>query len=152
MKVEIIRYNNKYRRQFKEINREWLDRYGLTESHDLEILDDPELHILDKGGHIFLAIDHGDVVGSAALIPSGKDEFELAKMCVRPEWQGRGLSRVLLHRCIDQAAESGARKIILYSNSKLQRAIGLYERSGFKHVAIADAPFKTADVKMEMVL
>jgi putative acetyltransferase len=152
MNIEIIDYDPKYRRQFREMNLEWLDRYNLTESHDLEVLDDPQKTVLDPGGFIFLAIKKGDVIGSAALIPTGDGEFELAKMCVRPEWQGRGLSRFLLQKCIDQAVSIKARRIILYSNSKLQRAIGLYERSGFKHVPVTDAPFITADVKMEMEL
>ena len=152
MSVEIIEFHNKYRRQFKEINLEWLDRYNLTESHDLEVLDDPQKNVLDPGGFIFLAIKNGDVVGSAALIPTREGEFELAKMCVRPEWQGRGVSHLLLQKCIEQANEVNAQRIILFSNSKLQRAIGLYERSGFKHVPVTDAPFTTADVKMEMEL
>ena len=152
MNVEIIEYHNKYRRQFKEINLEWLDRYNLTESHDVEILNDPQKTILDPGGFIFLAIKNGDVVGSAALIPTREGEFELAKMCVRPEWQGRGVSHLLLNKCIDQAIKIKARKIILFSNSKLQRAIGLYERSGFKHIPVTDAPFTNADVKMVMEL
>ena len=134
------------------MNMEWLDRYNLTESHDVEILDDPQKTILDPGGYIFLAINNGDIVGSAALIPTQQNEFELAKMCVRPEWQGRGVSRLLLQKCIERANKIKARRIILFSNSKLQRAIGLYERSGFKHIPVTDAPFNTADVKMEMEL
>ncbi|HSB94477.1 MAG TPA: GNAT family N-acetyltransferase [Flavitalea sp.] len=152
MTVEIINYNSRYRRQFREINLEWLDRYNLTESHDLEVLDDPQKTVLDPGGFIFLAVQNGDIVGSAALIPTTEGEFELAKMCVRPEWQGRGVSKLLLNKCIEQAQQVHARRIILYSNSKLQRAISLYERSGFKHVPVNDAPFTTADVKMEMEL
>ena len=150
--IEIIDYSGEYANDFRELNLEWLEKYNLTESHDLEVLDDPQKTVLDPGGFIFLAIKKGDVIGSAALIPTGDGEFELAKMCVRPEWQGRGLSRLLLQKCIDQAVSIQARRIILYSNSKLQRAIGLYERSGFKHVPVTDAPFTTADVKMEMEL
>ena len=116
------------------------------------MLDDPQKTVLDPGGFIFLAIRKGDIVGSAALIPTSEGEFELAKMCVRPEWQGRGVSRLLLQKCIEQATKIHARRIILYSNSKLQQAIGLYERSGFKHVPVTNAPFTTADVKMEMEL
>jgi putative acetyltransferase len=152
MNIEIIDYDRKYHRQFREINLEWLDRYHLTESHDLEVLDDPQKTVLAPGGFIFLAIKNGDVVGSAALIPTREGEFELAKMCVRPDWQGRGVSKLLLQKCIDQAVRIQARRIILYSNSKLQRAISLYERSGFKHIPVSDAPFNTADVKMEMEL
>jgi GNAT superfamily N-acetyltransferase len=152
MNIEIIEYDQKYRRQFKEMNLEWLDRYNLTESHDLEVLNDPQATVIDTGGYIFLAVKNGDVIGSAALIPTQAGEFELAKMCVRPDWQGRGVSRVLLQKCIEKATTTKAHRIILYSNSKLQRAIGLYERSGFKHIPVTDAPFNTADVKMEMQL
>ena len=40
--IELVPYDNKYKADFKQLNIVWLDKYGLTESHDLEVLDDPE--------------------------------------------------------------------------------------------------------------
>ena len=150
MMIEIISYINEYKEDFKRLNLEWLDKYNLTESHDLMVLNDPTGTILDRGGFIWLAKVGDEIVGSSALMNEGQGIFELAKMSVTEKWQGKGISRLLLEVCLDKAKETGAKKIILFSNHQLQTALGLYEKIGFKHVEVKDSPFETADVKMEL--
>jgi ribosomal protein S18 acetylase RimI-like enzyme len=53
---------------------------------------------------------------------------------------------------MEEAKKMKGIKIFLYSSSKLQTAIKLYEKYGFQHVAVTDAPFLTADIKMELLL
>lgn len=55
--IQISEYSDQYQQDFKSLNLEWLDKYNLTESHDLEVLNDPQGTILDKGGFIWLALD-----------------------------------------------------------------------------------------------
>lgn len=150
--IRIQPYEPKFRSAFKKLNLEWLDKHGLTESHDLQILDDPEGMVLDRGGHIFLAMDDEKVVGTAGLYKESGLEYELIKMAVDPSFRGRGIGKLLLEACIGRARELGAVKISLFSNSKLTTALKLYENYGFKHVAVTGAPFLTADVKMELNL
>jgi len=57
-----------------------------------------------------------------------------------------------LEKCLEAAKERNAKKLILFSNSQLQTAISLYKKYGFKHVDVTDAPFLTADIKMELSL
>ena len=150
--ITIIAFNNKYQPDFKRLNLEWLDKYNLTESHDLEILDDPQGRVIAGGGCIFLAMNGKQVVGTAGLWKENNEEYELIKMAVDPEYRGRGISKILLDRCLEEARKQNAKKIFLYSNSQLQTALKLYEKYGFRHVLVADAPFVTADVKMELIL
>ena len=150
--IEIIEYDEKYHSIFKQLNLEWLDKYNLTESHDLEIMDDPSGTVIARGGMIFLAMDGYDVVGTAGLWKSSDEEYELIKMGVDPHHRGLGISKLLLEKCISEAAKAGAEKIILFSNSQLQTAISLYKKYGFEHVPVTDAPFLTADIKMELSL
>lgn len=150
--VSIIPYTDKYAAEFRLLNLEWLDKYGLTDSHDLEILGDPKGVILDGGGFIYLASLEGTIIGTAALIKEGIGHFELAKMTVTPSFRGKGISKLLIEKCLDTAREAGAAKIILYSNSQLQTAISLYLQYGFQHVPVESAPYITADVKMELYL
>ena len=150
--LEIIPYSDEYASVFKVMNLEWLDKYNLTESHDLLILNDPKGTIIDNGGVIFLARSGDEIVGSAAIINEGHDTYELAKMTVSTAFQGKGISKLLLEKCIEAAKERNAKKIILFSNSQLQTAISLYKKYGFKHVDVTDAPFLTADIKMELSL
>ena len=148
----IIEYEDQYQSAFRQLNIEWLDHYNLTESHDLQILDDPRGTILERGGVIYLATSDGRIVGSAALMKEHDGVYELVKMAVAREYQKMGISKLLLEKCIEKAKDLKASKIILFSNHQLKAALGLYEKYGFQHVPVVDSPFLTADVKMELVL
>jgi GNAT superfamily N-acetyltransferase len=150
--IEIIDYTDRYAADFKRLNLEWLDQFGLTESHDLAMLNDPRGIILDAGGAIYLARSGDAIVGSAALLREHDGVYELAKMGVAPAWQGKGISKLLIEKCLAKAKGLQATKIILFSNHQLQPALALYTRYGFMPVAVTDSPFTTADVKMELVL
>jgi ribosomal protein S18 acetylase RimI-like enzyme len=150
--IQIINYESKYQPDFKKLNLEWLDKYNLTESHDLEILDDPEGSVIAKGGCIFLAMDGEKVIGTAGLWKENEWEYEVIKMAVDPEYRGKGISKILLDSCLEEAKEQKAKKIFLFSNSKLKTALRLYEKYGFNYVDVTDAPFLTADIKMELDL
>ena len=148
--IEIIEYENRYHADFKRLNLEWLDKYGLTESHDLLILDDPQGIVLDNGGFIWLAKAGEEIVGSVGIMNEGEGIFELIKMGVNENWRGKGIARMLIEICLQKAKEIGIKRLILFSNHQLQTAIRLYEKYGFKQVEVTGAPFLTADVKMEL--
>lgn len=150
--ISIIEYTDEYKTIFRQLNLEWLDHYNLTESHDLMVLDDPKGTIIDRGGVIYLAKFDGEIVGSAALMKDHDDIYELVKFGVSESYRGKGISKLLLEKCLDKAREFNASKIILFSNHQLTTAIRLYEKYGFRHVEVLDSPFETADVKMELVI
>jgi putative acetyltransferase len=150
--IEIIEFEDTYAAAFKTMNLEWLDKYHLTESHDLMVLNDPRGTIIDNGGCIFLAREGEEIAGSAALMKEHEAVYELAKMTVTKKYQGRGISKLLLQRCLQEAKSIQAKKIILFSNHQLQTALKLYEQFGFRHIPVEDSPFLTADVKMELLL
>jgi putative acetyltransferase len=148
--VTIIDFEEKYSGDFKQLNIEWLEKYNLVESHDLMVLNDPIGTIVLRGGYIYLAFSDEKIIGTAALMKEHDDEYELVKMAVAPQFQGKGISKLLIEKCINKAREIGAKKLMLYSNSQLQTALGLYTKYGFRHVSVTGSPFITADVKMEL--
>jgi putative acetyltransferase len=150
--IEIIPYERSYQPEFRRLNLYWLDKYNLTESHDLEILDDPEEKVINSGGCIFLALDGNQVVGTCGIAKVNDDVYELVKMTVEPAWHGKGIGKRLLQRCLDEAKKLNAKKIMLFSNSQLTTALKMYENYGFRHVPVTDSPLLTADVKMELDL
>ena len=150
--ISIVPYDKKYHADFKRLNAYWLNHYGLMESHDMEILDDPHGKVLDNGGSIFLAMEGEKVVGTAGIVKEEKNVYELVKMAVDPEYHGKGISKALLDRCLHQAKQQGGTKIYLWSNSQLTIAIRLYEKYGFRHVPPENSPLETADIKMELYL
>jgi N-acetylglutamate synthase-like GNAT family acetyltransferase len=149
--IEIISYTKKYQQDFKRLNLEWLDKYNLTESHDLEILNNPDETIIQRGGCIFLAMDGDTVIGTAGLCKE-ENEYELVKMAVDPAYRGQGISKNLLDKCLAAAGKLKAEKIFLFSNSQLKTALKLYEKYGFKYVDVTGTNLITADIKMELPL
>ena len=150
--IEIIDYSGEYANDFRELNLEWLEKYNLTESHDLEIINHPKEEVLDKGGYIFLAREGERIIGTAGIANEGDSIYELVKMTVAPAFRGQGISKMLIEKCLDKARELKAKKIFLYSNSQLQTAISLYKKYGFVHVDASNSPLVTADIKMELML
>ena len=150
--LEIIPFEDRYAADFSRMNLEWLYQYKLAEDHDLEVLNDPRGTIIEPGGCIFLARENATIAGSAALMVAGEDCFELAKMSVDSHFRGRGISKMLMVRCLEEARLRGAKKLLLYSNHQLTTALQLYKQFGFKNIPVTDSPFVTADVMMELVL
>ena len=150
--INIIPFESRHAPVFKQLNLEWLDKYHLTESHDLMVLNDPQATILDTGGIILLAEYNGEIVGTAALMLEHENVYELAKMAVSPHMQGQGISKLLISAILEAAKKKGVEKLILFSNHQLLAALSLYEKFGFKHVEVTGSPFTTADVRMELSL
>ena len=150
--ISIVAFRQEDAADFRTINLEWLDKYGLTEAPDLLVLNDPQGEIIDKGGAIFLAKSEGVVVGTAALMKETPIQYELVKMGVVDAYKGKGISKMLMEACLKQAKVFGAKRVYLQSNSQLKTAIGLYEKYGFKHIPVQDAHYVTADVMMELLL
>jgi N-acetylglutamate synthase-like GNAT family acetyltransferase len=73
-------------------------------------------------------------------------------MAVDVAYRGQGISKILLEKCLGEAKRLKASKVFLFSNSQLQTALKLYGKYGFSHVDVTNAPFLTADVKMELSL
>ena len=150
--VQMVDYTPAYQAAFRRLNEEWITRYFRMEEGDYKALDHPKEYILDKGGHIFMALYKGEPVGACALIRMEDGGFELAKMAVSPAAQGLGIGYLLGRACIDKARTLGARRVYLESNTRLKPAISLYHKLGFRKVAGPPSPYERADIQMELVL
>jgi ribosomal protein S18 acetylase RimI-like enzyme len=140
---------------FRELNEAWIQAFFIIEEEDRVSLDDPQGHILEPGGHIFVAVEQGEVVGCCALIPHGPGVFEVAKMAVAERLRGRGIGRQLLSCTIEQARALGAKSLYLESNSRLANAVHLYESLGFRHLPAEErtpSPYARANVFMDLKL
>src|SRR5690349_11008573 len=96
--IEIILYEDRYHEDFSRLNLEWLDKFNLTESHDLMVLDNPRGIVIDGGGIIYLAKMGDEIVGTLGLLKTGEGEYELIKMAVTTAWQGRGIGKMLMEK------------------------------------------------------
>jgi putative acetyltransferase len=148
--VTLCRYDKRYAEDYKRLNLEWIEKYFVVEEHDVEQLSNPEEYIIDKGGEILFAVYEEEVAGVCALIKTGEDEFELAKMAVAPHFQGKQVGYKLGLYTIETAKLLGAKRIWLESNRILKPAINLYIKLGFKEIPVTDTPYTRADIKMEL--
>ena len=76
------------------------------------------------------------MIGTVAMIKSSDKIYELAKMTVKKNFRGKGVANLLMDRCIEFATEQKAVQIFLISNDSLVIARNLYDKYGFKEVAL----------------
>jgi len=154
MAIKIIDFNTKYAQNFYDLNIEWLNTYFYVEPFDEEVLSKPDQYIINKGGFIFFAMKGEKVVGTVALMPTEeKGILELTKMAVYPKERGQKIGQQLLQHCIDFAQTEKLKGLLLYSNTKLENAIYLYRKYGFKELELEkSSPYKRSDIKMLLKL
>ena len=152
--VQIVAYEPRYRDAFKVLNEEWIQTYFEMEEADHKALDNPQKYILKNGGHILVALYKGEPMGVCALLKmnDGHYDFELAKMAVSPNAQGKNIGFLLGEAAINKAIELGASNIYLESNTILKPAINLYQKLGFQKIAGHSTPYKRCNIQMELIL
>ncbi len=150
--IEIIDFPSVYKDDFKKLNVAWIQKFFAVEPSDLVQLENPQEHILDKGGWVLLARLDGVIVGTAALIKDSDTFFELVKMAVDEQYQGKQIGKKLALAAIDKARELGATQLFLESNRKLSPALNLYKSVGFQEVKLMESPYQRADIQMLLQL
>ena len=144
------------RAAFRDLNLAWIEQHFAVEPRDHYELDEPDEHILDPGGCIFLAdllVDGAptEIVGACALMRD-RAGFKLAKMAVAPRARGLGIGRALAEAVIARARELGASELELYSNTVLEPAIALYRSLGFVEVPLPRNDFRRSNIRMLLSL
>lgn len=152
--VQIVPFEARYKEVFRALNVEWISTWFEMEEADYKALDNPQEYILDKGGHIFIALYKNEAVGACALLKmeDAEYDYELAKMAVTSKVQGKNIGWTLGRTVMDKARELGARKLYLESNTVLKPAISLYHKLGFQKIAGRITPYKRCNIQMEINL
>jgi DNA-binding MarR family transcriptional regulator len=150
--VEVRDYEPADKQAFRDINVQWIERYFKMEEADYKALDHPDTYIIGPGGHILMAFYKGEAVGACALIKMADGGFELAKMGVLPQAQGKRIGLALGQAAVAKAREMGAHRLYLESNTSLTPALNLYYKLGFKRIIGPPSPYARSDIQMEMEL
>lgn len=145
-------YTPKDAAAFRDLNLAWVEKYFTVEAEDRAQLEDPQTHILDKGGAILIAELEGEAVGTVGLVPGhGPGVLELIKMSARSDIQGRGIGRALMEAAIIKSRNMGATKIWLETNTSLDAALALYRKSGFRELTgdeLTPTPYDRCNCQM----
>ena len=151
--LRIIEFEMQHAKAFKDLNIAWIAKSFFVEESDETVLSDPQKYFLDAGGAILLAEYKGTIAGTCALTDEGDGIYELTKMAVDENLRGLKIGYHLGVATLEKARQMGAKKVILHSNKEgSAAAIQLYYKLGFVEIPLGNAPWKRANMKMELVL
>ncbi|MGB7814806.1 MAG: GNAT family N-acetyltransferase [Methylotenera sp.] len=141
-----------YLTDFIQLNEAWITHYFKLEDADRALAGNPA-KIIEDGGYIFSLIEDGQVVGVCALFKDDDADFQLARMAVKNEHQGKGYGDALLIAAIAKLREIKASRVYLLSNTILIPAINLYKKYGFTVFSMGQHPvYARCDIVMEKIL
>jgi GNAT superfamily N-acetyltransferase len=147
--VQTVKYQEKFKDVFRALNLAWIEKYFRVEKKDVEQTDHPE-KCLEEGGEIFFVVEEGLAVGTCAMYKVGPAEYELAKMAVHPDVQGRGYGDLLMLEAETWARAQGGREILILSNTVLEPAIRLYKKHGYETVHLGPHPdYERCNIEMK---
>ena len=149
---QIIHYSPQLQSHFERINKEWVEKYFSLEPFDIHQLENPEEVIINSGGAILFAKEGEEIIGTVGLSKSDEGIFEMIKMAVVPQSQGKKVGHLLATSILEKAKSMGAKKVVLYSNTKLEVALNLYRKFGFKETPPECGKYGRCDIKMEIEL
>jgi ribosomal protein S18 acetylase RimI-like enzyme len=105
-----------------------------------EDVDDPEVVAAwaRPGPARLIAVDHGEVVGSVAVVPlhGWSSHVGEVRLVVDPDQRGRGIGRALAQHAVLAAVELGLAKLVVEVISDQEALIGMFRALGFEPEAL----------------
>ena len=87
-----------------------------------------------KRERCWIAERDGEVLGSVFVVNAGRGAAKLRLLILHPKARGQGLGRRLVRACMRFARRAGYRKMVLWTQSHLDAARGIYEAEGFRRI------------------
>jgi ribosomal protein S18 acetylase RimI-like enzyme len=146
--IKIVDYRPEHQPYFEKFNRAWIEEMFEMEPMDEWVLTNPDKAILEPGGAILMAEYDGVIAGTVGLRKVDEYSYEFTKMAVDNNFRRKGIAEVISYASFRKAKKLGAKRVILYSNTRNAGAVKLYEKIGFRHVEVENDVYKRANVKM----
>jgi putative acetyltransferase len=90
-----------------------------------------------SGSIYYVAEKDNVILGGGGIYPSNgldADTCELVKMYLVPSARGMGLGKKLIELALNYAKESGYRQVYIETMPELKKAMGIYEKFGFRYL------------------
>ena len=91
----------------------------------------------EESSYLWVAEINHQVVGCCGIFPTEgleKGVCELVKFYIAPEGRGKGMGKQLLFQCEATAIDLGFQKIYIESLPEFAKAVGMYEKAGYKSI------------------
>ncbi len=114
---------------------------------DIQAQDQPDIldvarYYQTGAGNFWVALAHGEVVGTIALRDIGQHQGALRKMYVKATHRGKehAVAARLLERLVQSATATGLQDLYLATTEQFAAALHFYEKNGFVSIAQAALP------------
>lgn len=112
----------------------FVEEYGFEECRK-ELEEQNNSEYIENGGNLWIALDEEkNVVGTIALVKHDKHAAELKKLYVRQDYRGKGLSKELYNKVLEETKKEEYSRIFLGTYDKLETAINFYQKRGFTKI------------------
>ena len=150
--MRVVPYEPRFKNDFVEMNKAWIEDMFVLEDEDIAILNNIE-SLIAQGGEIFFTLDDDDQVLACCMIePLSTGEWEIAKFASTGKVKGAGT--LCFQACIDYARRKGIDKLLIVSNTKCEAGIHIYRKFGFNEIPVDKEkfPFERANIAFEKFL
>lgn len=135
----IVPFDDAYADAFYAMNKAWIEENFVMEPLDEQVLSTPRASIINGGGEIWFALHEGTPIGCYALLHHADGRVEFTKFAVDETARGHGTGKALFEHAITRARHIGAPELILYTNTKQERACEMYYKRGFVKTQMSEA-------------
>ncbi|MGX5820650.1 GNAT family N-acetyltransferase [Chitinophaga lutea] len=146
--VRVLSWHPDYQPYFERFNKTWISQFFVLEPQDYDVLEHPQEHILAHGGNIIFVAIGDQIAGTVGWKKVDDTTVEMTKMAVDEQFRGRKLGWLLAVSLMEQAAQAGYRRMILYSNTKQAPAIAMYRKLGFEEMELETGGYARCNIKM----
>ena len=150
--MKIVKFEDKYRQAFIDINAEWITKlFGKIEPDDVETFEHID-ELIAEGAMIFFAVEDEKVLAACMAKPTGGGEWEMCKMGAAGQYTGTGAGCAVFEKCRDYAIERGAKRLFLVSNDKLGPALHIFKKAGFRECPMGHCVYERGNVAYEYIV
>ncbi len=150
--MEIVQYDNRYAQDFVALNTAWIvSLFGQLEKEDIETFQNIEREIVN-GGMIYFATENDEVMATCMTRHIGNELWEICKLAANEKYKGKGAGNAVFEQCMKYAIDHGAKKLFMISNSRLQAALHIYHKYGFKEIKLKDYEYERGDIAFELTV
>ena len=150
--MEIVQYDNRYAQDFVALNTAWIvGLFGQLEKEDIETFQNIEREIVN-GGMIYFATENDEVMATCMTRHIGNEIWEICKLAANEKYKGKGAGNAVFEQCMKYAIDHGAKKLFMLSNSRLQAALHIYHKYGFKEIKLKDYEYERGDIAFELIV